>query len=377
MITAFADESGNNSFKFDSQGSHFIVATVICNSEKVQDLEKQVDIIRQNHNFQTGEIKSSGVAGNHKRRLNILNDIVKLDISVYAVIVDKRELKGQGFNYKKSFYKYLNNLLYKELFRTFPQLDLFVDEHGGNDYMLEFKNYVYKNHQKNLFSGSQFGIQNSKQSNLIQIADFVAGTIAYIYDETKKSEYSEEFKTVLKPIVSDFNFFPKEYNFKEFNESNTDESYSPLIAEVSILRINNFIEKEVGNDQQKIDQINFLKLLLLFQRVYYKSRYISTKEIFNHLSQSRESKLSEEYFRSKIVGNLRDNGILISSSPKGYKIPTTEKDLYSFIKHGNRIILPMLNRINEMHKAIMLASGYKLDLLANEEFKELKKIINN
>ena len=237
--------------------------------------------------------------------------------------------------------------------------------------------FASKNHQKNLFSGSQFGIQNSKQSNLIQIADFVAGTIAYIYDETKKSEYSEEFKTVLKPIVSDFNFFPKEYNFKEFNESNTDESYSPLIAEVSILRINNFIEKEVGNDQQKIDQINFLKLLLLFQRVYYKSRYISTKEIFNHLSQSRESKLSEEYFRSKIVGNLRDNGILISSSPKGYKIPTTEKDLYSFIKHGNRIILPMLNRINEMHKAIMLASGYKLDLLANEEFKELKKIINN
>ena len=42
MITAFADESGNNSFKFNTQGSHFIVATVICNSEKVQDLEKQV-----------------------------------------------------------------------------------------------------------------------------------------------------------------------------------------------------------------------------------------------------------------------------------------------------------------------------------------------
>ena len=124
MITAFADESGNNSFKFNTQGSHFIVATVICNSEKVQDLEKQVDIIRQNNNFQTGEIKSSGIAGNHKRRIKILNDIIKLDISVYAVIVDKRELKGQGFNYKKSFYKYLNNLLYKELFRTFPQLDL-------------------------------------------------------------------------------------------------------------------------------------------------------------------------------------------------------------------------------------------------------------
>ncbi|WP_291104310.1 MULTISPECIES: DUF3800 domain-containing protein [unclassified Flavobacterium] len=377
MITAFADEFGNNSFQFKTQGSHFIIATVICNSEKINELEKQVDEIRQNQKFQTGEIKSSGVAGNYKRRIKILEEIIKLDISVYAVIIDKRDLEGKGFSYKKSFYKYLNNLLYKELFRTFPQLDLYVDEHGGNDYMLEFKKYVHKNHQKNLFSGSQFEIQNSKQSNLIQIADFIAGTLGYIYDETKKSAYSEEFKTILKPIVSDLNFFPKEYNFIEFEKSNTDEAFSPFIAEVSLLRINDFIEKESGNDQQKMDQINFLKLLLLFQRVYYKSRYIATKEIFRHLNQSRETPLSEEYFRSKIVGNLRDKGILISSSPKGYKIPTTEKDLYSFIKHGNRIILPMINRINEMHKAIMLASGNKLDLLNNEEFKDLKKIIDS
>lgn len=45
-ITAFADESGNNSFQFSTQGSHFIVATVICNSDKVNELEKAVDNIR-------------------------------------------------------------------------------------------------------------------------------------------------------------------------------------------------------------------------------------------------------------------------------------------------------------------------------------------
>ena len=33
-ITAFADEFGNNSFDFDSQGTHFIIATVICKNEK-------------------------------------------------------------------------------------------------------------------------------------------------------------------------------------------------------------------------------------------------------------------------------------------------------------------------------------------------------
>jgi hypothetical protein len=40
--------------------------------------------------------------------------------------------------------------------------------------MREFKRYVEKNHEMNLFSGAEFNIQNSKQSYFIQIADFVA-----------------------------------------------------------------------------------------------------------------------------------------------------------------------------------------------------------
>ena len=83
----------------------------------------------------------------------------------------------------------------------------------------------------------------------------------------------------------------------------------------------------------------------------------------------------KKYFRSKIVGDLRDRGISISSSPKGCKVPISEKDLYSFIKHGNRIILPMKNRINQMRDAIKLASGNKLDLLDNPDFQKLKEML--
>jgi len=371
---AFVDEYGNSSFKFETQGTHFIVATIICNSENIADIENQVNTIRKVHNFQTGELKSSKVAKNHYRRKKILEDISKLDISIYAVIVDKRKLNGKGFHYKKSFYKFLNNLLYKELFRTFPKLELYVDEYGGNDYMLEFKRYVAKHHQRTLFSGSEFEILNSKESNIIQIADFIAGTLGYIYDETKKSDESESFLNIIKPKISNLNFFPKEYSFQDLAESNTDESFDPLIAEMCILRATDFIENAKGKDQQEIDQINFLKLLLLYQRVYYKSRYISTREIFNHLNQLRSTKLHEEYFRSKVVGNLRDKGILIASSRNGYKIPINKNDLEAFIKHGNKIILPMINRIKEARNAIKLATDNKLDLLDN--FTELKQIID-
>lgn len=376
-ITAFADEFGNNSFDFQTQGSHFIIATVITKTDNIETLREEINEIRRKHNFQNGEIKSSSVGQNYTRRKRILKDIVKLNISVYAVIVDKRKLSGEGFNYKKSFYKFLNNLLYKELYRTFPSLDLYVDEHGGNDFMREFKKYVQKYHLRTLFSGSDFNIQNSKLSEFIQLADFVAGSLGYIFDESKKSEHSEEFHQILSPIISSLNYFPKELSFKEFLETNIDDTFDTRIAEVCFLRIQNFLDKASGTDQQKIDQINFLKLLLWLQRANPRNRFITTNEILSHLNQNRQEKIKEEYFRTKVVGNLRDNGVLIASGRHGYKIPTSAKDLDSFINHGKRIILPMLHRINEARQAIKLATGNKLDLLARKEYIELKKFLTN
>jgi hypothetical protein len=55
-LIAYADEFGNNSFDFESQGSHFIVATVIIKESQKDKLAAELEIIRKKH-FQTGEIK--------------------------------------------------------------------------------------------------------------------------------------------------------------------------------------------------------------------------------------------------------------------------------------------------------------------------------
>lgn len=375
-ITAFADEFGNNSFDFQTQGSHFIIATVITKTENLETLKSQVSEIRLKHKFQTGELKSSKVATDHSRRKRILEDIARLDISIYAVIIDKTKLFGEGFNFKKSFYKFANNLLYKELYRTFPTLDLYVDEHGGNEFLKEFKKYVEKNHSRNLFSGADFNILNSKQNELIQLADFVAGSLGYIFDHLKKSEYSSDFQSILSPRISSMTYFPPpKWTYEEFQKSNIDESFDSRIAEVCITRIQDFLDKETGSDQQKIDQINLLKLLLWIQRVYPKNRYTTTTEILLHLNQNRPTKIQDEYFRSRVVGNLRDRGVLIASCRQGYKIPTTAKDLDNFVNHGKRIILPMLNRIKEARNIIKLATMNELDLLERPEYHELKNLI--
>ncbi|RRA95167.1 DUF3800 domain-containing protein [Paenimyroides viscosum] len=78
IILGFADESGNNSFEFETQGSHFIVASILVKSEEqLGKLENDLEIIRKRH-FQTGEIKSSKVSDNITRRKKILNEILEL-----------------------------------------------------------------------------------------------------------------------------------------------------------------------------------------------------------------------------------------------------------------------------------------------------------
>ena len=53
-ITAFADEFGNNSFDFQTQGSHFIVATVITKTENIETLKSKDSITNkvQQHIFE-------------------------------------------------------------------------------------------------------------------------------------------------------------------------------------------------------------------------------------------------------------------------------------------------------------------------------------
>jgi len=373
QVIAFADEFGNNSFKFSTESSHFIIASVIVNYEDLEEFYIEVERIRLKY-FQTGEIKSSKVKDNHKRRLLILNELSKLKFNIYSVVVDKTKLYGEGFKYKKSFYKYLNGILYKELYKTFPKLELKVDEHGGNEFMLEFKEYVRQNHIRTLFEGSDFFVNKSDKELGVQVADFVAGTLGYIFDEHKKSDYSQQFLDILSGKIISINHFPKLYRTNEYNESKADEFYSQVITDLSLRSIFDYLDTASPETQQMQDAINFLKVLVRYHEANHYKNYTTAQEFIEHLNVNRESKLSKEQFVN-MVGSLRDKGILIGSSREGYKIPVNHNEIKKYVQHGNSIVLPLLRRINLCRESILLATNNSLDILDNPEFEILKDII--
>jgi hypothetical protein len=378
-ILAYADEYGNNSFDFSSQGTHFIVASIIINEEEKDIIESQIEVIRKRY-FQTGEIKSKKVGENHKRRLLILKELGQINFSIYALVTDKEKLYGEGFKYKEVFYKYLNGVLYKELYKAYPSLKLNVDEHGSNDFLRSFKKYVQKNHIRDLFEGSDFQTGDSKDSNIIQLADFVAGSLSRCFDRTKDLTCKEQILEVLTPRLSGINYFPKNYEQIQAEETITDQ-YDSQISTYGVNLALDFIDRKDPRNQEEIDQINCLKLLLLHHNTFGQKKYLSAKELINHLQIGRNNPLKDQQFRSTIIGKLRDEGLLIASSSKGdkkgYRLPTSARDLTKFLEHGNSLIIPILNRINICRERVKLATNNELDILNSDQFKKLLRLLEN
>lgn len=376
---AFIDEFGNSGLDFSNpqNSTHFIITSIIVEKENIPKLEEQLEIIRK-ENFQTGEIKSSKVGANDGRREKILKQLIELDFSIYAVVVDKKELYSDGFRYKKSFYKFIHSLVDRELYRIFPNLEIIADEHGSNKFMEEFIRYIKSNHIPDLFHQSDFRFTNSKNLSLVQIADFVSGTLGRCYDETKQSEKRGLFLEIIKPKVIHVKHWPA--NFKPYAYKPEDfDKFNPVISELSLNLAQQFIaENENSIDLSVIDQVNCLKYLLFYFKNINPTMYVPTYELINRITKIRlNAAVSIHYFRSKIIAKLRDSGLIITSCSKGYKLPCSEGDLYDFLNHSNSIISPMIERINKVHKSVLLATKNNIDVLDKPEYENLRLLIKN
>ncbi len=373
-IYAFTDESG--AFGWDLKNpnvsNYFVITSIIVKEQDLDILRTGVEKIRKD-NFQTGEMKSSKIGKNTERRKRILGQLLPLPFSIFTIVIDKYQLiENKGLRYKTSFYKFLNNIVHKELRRTFKLLTIIADEIGGSDYMQSFSQYVKSRSDiPNLFGEAEFYFENSENDILIQLADLICGSIARKYNNP---EETYDFCKMLDKKITRIELYPKTYETYQLDDSALAEDYDKDIAEICLKQVIEFINKyENSEDEQRVAQIIVLKYMLFRFMNNDLRKYIYTDELKNQLASSGISVPSTHMFRNKIIGNLRDNGVIIASSSKGYKIPSKEAEIYDYINHGTSIIVPMLERLKRCRDLIKLGSANELDVFDHSEYRTLKK----
>lgn len=384
-VYAFTDEYGAFGWDIDNPNvsTHFIITAVIVLETDLQSFSEQAEAIRKKY-FQTGEIKSSNVGeAKHDRRMAILNDICTLPFSFLTVCVDKRGcldyMNAKGLSYKPSFYKFMNNIVHRELRQAFSKLTIIADEMGSNDYMESFCKYVAKHQDTvNLLGEADFLFEGSHNNVGIQIADFISGTLAKVYDEHRKSVHAREYISALETKLIRIELYPKTFRTYELIKSPLAEGYDEEVAQLCFQRAVNFIENHQLEDDPIVKaQVVVLKYLL-FRFMNNDTRgYIYTGELCAQLKRSSIGEVTEHRFRTHIIGKLRDKGVIIASSNRGYKIPSKVSELRDYINHDAKIVFPMLARLKKCRDLVKLSTTNKIDLLDNSDFTYLKTYFDN
>ena len=99
MITkyAYVDEFGAFGYNFENEGctTHFIITAIIVDENDIPVVKENVETIRNKY-FPNGEIKSSRIGKDHRKRISILNELKALPFKILVLVCDKRKIHKQS-----------------------------------------------------------------------------------------------------------------------------------------------------------------------------------------------------------------------------------------------------------------------------------------
>ena len=375
---AFIDEYGDYRFDFEKgNGSpHFIVVAILLKESNKESLESELVQISQKY-FQTGTLDANIIDHSPTQTMQLINDLKDLPFSVYAYVIDKRKIReDHGILYKTPFLKYLNRKIYDDLNRTFEQLDLATNEQESKLFIREFKNYIRTRSIPDLFNYSTFGFNQTQSDSLLQLANLITRILATGYERTIYTDQYRSFSKIFKSKIAAVNLLPQDYKNFLFDYQPEHSKYDEIIIKQAVNLTYKYIEKHRKSEEEDERlRLDFQKFLL-FNLKENPDEYVYTEEILDNLNAIRDVKLNPHNFRSSMVSKLRDSGLLIASSNKGYKLPVCLNDLYDFVNLSSLTIHPMIQRISKCRDQILLATNNEIDILEQKEYDYLKRIID-
>lgn len=371
----YVDASGNPDLEHLTDTTHYIIAAVMIDDAAVEASTQAFEAVRKNY-FQASPIKSLNVGDNHSRRREILEALVAIDFHAAVFVVDKRAIqKDSGLKFKESFFKFLHKLLFRRLFRAFNQISMKIDSYGRDEFKESFKRYADKQFEGLLFPDSTTEFVKSTSCVPVQVADFVAGSLMRYYDGVKGCEQGKDFVGLLGPKIIYLDEFPIQYR-PDLSIKGVDSEVDATVRNTCWHLATRYLSEnpEPYDDAAKARVAILTKLLNTFSYVNDR-QWLSRPALMDCLSFLPDKNRNEHFFKSDIIAPLRDAGVIIASSMQGYKIPAGAADLEAFVDQIDRVVAPMIKRLDGARKSINLATKNQLDILQDERFSYLRELL--
>lgn len=366
-ILAFIDESGDPRFN-EGASERLEFSSILIEEDKKEEIVAQLSKIQKELNLT--EFKSSRIR-TEKRRIEILKELQKVEFRFINLSIEKRKVFGKWTSNPKVFYKYTQKILHTELHRLYENRSVTIDKFGNEQYQNSLKEYLERNLQLELF-GDIIMIGSAKDEILIQLADLIAGTHRLL--RKNKFEKSNEINELI--ISKELHTLIWPDDFQRFLLKNIRKEQDKLIADISISYAERYIEekKHISDNKHRIMILEYLLFQIKHVNPY---SYTYSNELIDWLKEYGIN-YSDEEFRKEIIGQLRDDGVVIASSRKGLKIPVTEEELNEYLNYTSGRYLTIMRRLKETYKTLNGTALGKLKIFESSEFdihKELFKIL--
>lgn len=375
--TAFLDESGSFGFDFDSEGvlPFYVVCAVVVKNTSIDAINDCIDEIRAAL-FGGSEMKSSRIGANHPRRAKVLVELLQLDFQTILLIADKKAFIRDSplTEYRQSFIKFLHQKLYSSMYSVYPKLKIVEDEYGSSEFQKGYREYVINHRPEiNIFGDYDFDFVDSKKSNIVQIADIIAGSVMQHLIDPSAPDALKIFRGKIVDIVN----FPNSYQIY-VPDDNGEKKYDAAIYMLATKCASDYLENNKNDPSPEIRlRVHFLRYLLFNARMYTESRYIYADEIVNELTRVIGSRVSKDYLYRRIIAPLRDEGIIIASSSHGYKIPKSLKDIATYVSQTTTVVGPMLSRIEKCRTQILKQTDGELDIISDPSLSGYRRFFGD
>jgi Protein of unknown function (DUF3800) len=358
---AYIDESGDPNFNEGASESYFLCATLVPD-EVVASVVTELKSIQKRHDLH--EFKSSKVSSD-VRRLEILAEFSALPISALTLFVKKRDLNGNWFRYQGSFYKYIQRRLISEVFRVFGNANVTFDSYGREKFQQSFKDYIEKRLQFELFTPA-VSIESAKDNVLLQLSDFLAGSIRKEYEGS-----IEGVSSILNTIWKGKSVLPDRRPPLP-DQPGGSQPEDEIIAKIALESVERYIHTNTKTDEKA----THMQVLDYLQQMAFEEpeRFCFRGEIIAWLS-FMGIEMSEEDLSRTIISDLRDDGVLLASSQEGIKLPTTYRDILSYYQFCFNQSLPTLRRLKKADQLIEVHLREKHQSLIASFGADAKKVL--
>ncbi len=384
-ILAFVDEFGTPSLDTEKDGvtNLFICVAVLLRPEDVDLAVDQVRKLSQDH-FGESEIRSSNIRGRraNKRRLKVLDSLVQIPFSYYALVVDKRHVfRESGLAYKRSFYRFFHRILCRRLTDPGMGISVVADRLGDLEFMKGFSAYIDKHIGPNLFTTFTFGFDDWQNQPLLQIADLVAGTLGKIHDTDHQTTVAQDFQRLLasKRIAEHIwpPYWSRDTALEDLQEP-AGNQWDNDIAKACLNKVRSFMTAEVKDATETQEMQRIVLDRLLQQRLLGDEgkHSVITDVLIRMLKDCGFGDIAKQKFTSEIIGGLRDKGFVFAGTSSGMRLAMTWADIRDYLNHDDGIIGPMLSRLGIARETVKVVTNNSLDILASPEYHRLGMLVD-